>query len=100
MQKSFSALEYAGKREETHRDRFLSKMEEAVPWRELEAVIAPCYPERQMSRTSASRTVVHVARSCGTAMVLAVERGDGGRYLRQSGDPQLHGNRPWALVCA
>jgi len=44
MQTSFSELEYAGKKKQTRRDRFLSEIESVTPWAELENVIAPHYP--------------------------------------------------------
>jgi len=44
MQTSFSELEYAGKKKQTRRDRFLGEIESVTPWAELERVIAPHYP--------------------------------------------------------
>jgi len=44
MQTSFSELEYAAKKKQTRRDRFLSEIEAVTPWFELESVIAPYYP--------------------------------------------------------
>ena len=44
MQTSFSELEYAAKKKQTRRDRFLSEIEAVTPWVELEKAIAPYYP--------------------------------------------------------
>ena len=43
MQKTFSELEYAGKKKQTRRDRFLSDIDTLTPWVLLEAQIAPFY---------------------------------------------------------
>ncbi|GAC1411020.1 MAG: IS5 family transposase [Burkholderiaceae bacterium] len=45
MQKSFSDLEYAGKKKLTRRDRFLAKIDGVTPWSQLHAVIEPFYPK-------------------------------------------------------
>ena len=44
VQTSFSELEYAAKKKQTRRDRFLSEIEAVTPWAELEKAIAPYYP--------------------------------------------------------
>jgi len=44
MQRSFSELEYAQKKKQTRRDRFLQELEAVVPWSALEQAIAPFYP--------------------------------------------------------
>jgi IS5 family transposase len=44
MQASFSELEYAAKKKQTRRDRFLGEIEAVTPWAELEQAIAPHYP--------------------------------------------------------
>src|SRR5947208_14696139 len=44
-QKSFASLEYAGKKRQTRREKFLGEMERVVPWRGLEALIEPYYPK-------------------------------------------------------
>ena len=41
MQKTFSELEYAGKRKQTRRDRFLADLEAVTPWLSLVEAIAP-----------------------------------------------------------
>ena len=43
-QLSFAQAEYAGKKKQTRRDRFLAQMETVVPWSRLIAVIEPHYP--------------------------------------------------------
>ena len=44
-QASFSELEYAAKKKQTRRDRFLGEIEAVTPWVELERTIAPFYPK-------------------------------------------------------
>lgn len=44
-QMSFSQVEYAGKKKQTRRDKFLGQMEQVVPWKRLIAVIEPHYPK-------------------------------------------------------
>ena len=44
-QMSFSDAEYAGKRKQTRRERFLAEMEQVVPWEALLALIEPAYPK-------------------------------------------------------
>ena len=43
-QASFSELEYAAKKKQTRRDRFLAEIEAVTPWSELERTVAPFYP--------------------------------------------------------
>ncbi|NMG68171.1 IS5 family transposase [Azoarcus indigens] len=45
MQSSFSDLEYAAKKKQTRRDRFLAEIEAVTPWTALEAEIEPFYPK-------------------------------------------------------
>lgn len=47
MQTSFAALEYANKKKQTRRDRFLSEIETATPWDKLIAQIEPFYPKSE-----------------------------------------------------
>lgn len=47
---SFSAGEYAGKKKQTRRERFLCEMERIVPWRQLLEVIEPHYPSGKRGR--------------------------------------------------
>lgn len=44
MQASFSELEYAAKKKQTRRDRFLNQIETVTPWSKLADVIRPFYP--------------------------------------------------------
>ncbi|MBK4989221.1 transposase [Pseudomonas sp. S36] len=44
-QMSFSDFEYAGKRKQTRRQRFLAEMEQVAPWSSLVALIEPYYPK-------------------------------------------------------
>lgn len=44
-QRSFASLEYAGKKRQTRREKFLAEMERVVPWQRLEALIEPHYPK-------------------------------------------------------
>lgn len=42
---SFVSLEYAGKKRNTRREKFLGEMEQVVPWTRLEALIEAKYPK-------------------------------------------------------
>lgn len=44
-QLSFSDAEYAGKRKQTRREKFLAEMESVVPWDALLSLIEPVYPK-------------------------------------------------------
>ena len=44
MQTSFSELEYAAKKKQTRRDRFLFDIEAVTPWASLVAAVASHYP--------------------------------------------------------
>jgi IS5 family transposase len=44
-QLSLSHAEYRGKRKQTRRERFLSEMEQGIPWKRLERLIEPHYPK-------------------------------------------------------
>jgi len=44
-QTSFASAEYAGKKRQTRRERFLAEMNIVVPWVRLEALIEPHYPK-------------------------------------------------------
>ncbi len=44
MQSSFSELEYASKKKQTRRDRFLAEIEAVTPWAFLMNALAPYYP--------------------------------------------------------
>lgn len=43
-QTSFASLEYAGKKRQTRREKFLGEMERVVPWERLIALVEPHYP--------------------------------------------------------
>jgi len=43
-QMSFADFEYAGKRKQTRRERFLAEMDQVVPWTGLLGLIEPFYP--------------------------------------------------------
>lgn len=45
MQASFSDLEYAAKKKQTRRDRFLTQLDALTPWVALVAAIEPFYPK-------------------------------------------------------
>src|ERR1700756_5929223 len=44
-QGSFSQAEYAGKKKQTRRDKFLAEMEQVVPWARLVERLRPFYPK-------------------------------------------------------
>lgn len=44
-QLTFASIAYNAKKKTTRRERFLSEMDLVVPWGEIEAVIAPYYPD-------------------------------------------------------
>ena len=47
---SFAAAEYSEKKKTTRREKFLSEMEQIVPWARLIALIVPHYPEGKRGR--------------------------------------------------
>ena len=49
-QGSFSEAEYAGKKKQTRRDKFLAEMEQVVPWARLVARLQPFYPKGERGR--------------------------------------------------
>ena len=49
-QGSFSQAEYAGKKKQTRRDKFLSEMERVVPWSRLVDRLRPFYPKGKRGR--------------------------------------------------
>ena len=49
-QTSFAQAEYAGKKKQTRRERFLGEMEGVVPWARLVALIVPFYPKGARGR--------------------------------------------------
>jgi len=44
-QRGFSDFEYAGKRKQTRRERFLSEMDQVVPWAGMLGLSEPFYPK-------------------------------------------------------
>jgi len=54
-QMSFSDFEYAGKRKQPRRERFLAEMEQVVPWSGLVALIEPHYPKDSPNKLPTSR---------------------------------------------
>ena len=49
-QGSFSQAEYAGKKKQTRRDKFLAEMEQLVPWVRLVDRLQPLYPKGERGR--------------------------------------------------
>jgi IS5 family transposase len=49
-QGSFSQAEYAGKKKQTRRDKFLAEMERMVPWARLVERLRPLYPKGERGR--------------------------------------------------
>jgi IS5 family transposase len=49
-QGSFSQAEYAGKKKQTRRDKFLAEMEQVVPWARLVERLRPIYPKGERGR--------------------------------------------------
>jgi IS5 family transposase len=49
-QRSFSQAEFADKKKTTRREKFLTRMEEIIPWTSLLAVIEPFYPKGERGR--------------------------------------------------
>jgi IS5 family transposase len=49
-QGSFAEAEYAGKKKQTRRDKFLAEMERAVPWPRLLERLRPLYPKGERGR--------------------------------------------------
>jgi transposase, IS5 family len=49
-QGSFSQAEYAGKKKQTRRDKFLAEMELVVPWARLVERLRPLYPKGERGR--------------------------------------------------
>src|SRR4051812_9723395 len=50
LQGSFSQAEYAGKKKQTRRDKFLGEMEQVVPWARLVERLRPFYPKGECGR--------------------------------------------------
>ena len=54
-QGSFSQAEYAGKKKQTRRDKFLAEMELVVPWARLVDRLRPFYPKGERGRPPVPR---------------------------------------------
>ena len=50
LQGSFSQAEYASKKKQTRRDKFLGEMEQVVPWARLVERLRPLYPKGERGR--------------------------------------------------
>ena len=50
LQGSFSQAEYAGKKKQTRRHKFLAEMEQVVPWARLVERLRPLYPKGERGR--------------------------------------------------
>ncbi len=50
QQRSFAEAEYAGKKKQTRRDRFLAEMQRVVPWARLVSRLQPLYPKGERGR--------------------------------------------------
>lgn len=61
MQKTFSELEYTGKKKQTRRDRFLADLEQLLSWAQLEAQVAPFYNDTTDKR---GRPAIGVRACC------------------------------------
>ena len=77
---SFADAEYAGKRKQTRRERFLIEMDQVVPWNGLIALIEPHYPKGEGS--SSLSVDGHLARAFNAKLVRLQRSGDGGVAVR------------------
>ena len=59
---SFADAEYAGKRKQTRRERFLVEMDQVVPWKCLIALIEPHYPKGAGGRPGVLQGSCRVSR--------------------------------------
>ena len=87
-QGSFSQAEYAGKKKQTRRDKFLAEMEQVVPWARLVARLQPHYPKGERGRPPIGAGA-DAADLLSAAVVWAGRRGAGGRAVRQPGVARL-----------
>ncbi len=79
-QGSFSQAEYAGKKKQTRRDKFLAEMERVVPWARLVERLRPFYPKGERGRPPVG--LERMLRLLFAAVVRAGRRGPGGHALR------------------
>jgi transposase, IS5 family len=61
-QGSFSQAEYAGKKKQTRRDRFLAEMERVVPWARLVERLRPFYPKGERGRPVLAKAGIGLER--------------------------------------
>ena len=54
-QLTFGDAEYAGKGKTARRERFLTEMDQVVPWKSLLGLIEPFYPEAGRGRQAQNR---------------------------------------------
>ncbi|MNZ63543.1 hypothetical protein D3C78_816910 [compost metagenome] len=73
-QLSFADAEYAGKRKQTRRERFLIEMDQVVPWQALMALIEPYYPRGEGGRPAYPLLPCCVCTSCRTGSATAIRR--------------------------
>jgi len=68
-QTSFTHAEFAAKKKTTRREKFLARMEEVIPWKQLLAVIEPHYPKGQRGRppVGLERMLPSISSSSGMA---------------------------------
>jgi hypothetical protein len=61
-QGSFSQAEYAGKKKQTRRDKFLAEMEQVVPWARLVERLQPHYPKGERGRRVLAKAGIGLER--------------------------------------
>lgn len=67
-QTSFASAEFAGKKRQTRREKFLADMETVVPWARLEALIEPHYPKSgKVGRPPVGLSKMLACASCSSA---------------------------------
>ena len=90
-QTSFSEAEFAGKKKQTRRERFLSEIDTVTPWAALVAVLLPYYPKgdgRGRPPVGLERMLrMYIAQQCFGLS----DEGMGSRFLRFG--KQFFGNR-------
>ena len=94
-QTSFANAQYAGKKRQTRRERFLAEMNEVVPWSRLEALSEPHYPKSG----KVGRPPIGVPRMLRMYFLqqwytLADEALEDALHDSQ-GDACVHRHRPW-----
>jgi len=61
-QTSFTHAEFAAKKKTTRCEKFLSRMEGVIPWKQLLAVIEPHYPKGERGRPPVRSTTIKFPR--------------------------------------